>query len=70
MNMNNCVRRNVKKRIEIKDSDNYITLEISLKFSSLDKMIITSSDPNFNLGRSGKGLIASLSPKAKAMPNK
>ena len=42
--MKNCGRRNVKKHKEIKGSDNYVTLGISLKFDSLDKMKITSSE--------------------------
>ena len=44
LNMKNCVRHNVRKHIEIKGSDKYVTLDISLKFDSLDKMRITSSE--------------------------
>ena len=36
-------RRNVRKHMDIKDGKKYITLDISLDFSSLDKMEITSS---------------------------
>ena len=54
----------------MKVSDKYVTLDISLKFDSLDKMKITSSESKFKLGRSGKGLITSLSLKAKTNPNK
>ena len=43
MNMKNCGRHNVRKHREIKGSDKYVTLKISLKFDSLDKMRITSS---------------------------
>ena len=68
MNMKNCGRRNVSKPRENKGSDKYVTLDFSLKFCSLDKMIITSSEPRDNLGRSGKGLNTSLGPKAKARP--
>ena len=50
VNMNNCDRRNVRKHREIKDSDKYITLEISLNFGSLDKMRITYSEPKYYLG--------------------
>ena len=50
-------RHNVRKHIEIKDSDKYITLYISLEFGSLDKMRITSSEPKYYFGRSVKGLI-------------
>ena len=35
---------NVSKHKEIKGSDKYITLDISLKFDSLDKMKIISSE--------------------------
>ena len=38
VNMKNCGRRNVRKHKEIKGSDKYVTLEISLKFDNLDKM--------------------------------
>ena len=38
-----CGRRNVRKHIEIKGSDKYVTLDISLKFDNLEKMKITSS---------------------------
>ena len=66
VNMKNCGRSNVRKHGEVKDSDNYTTLEISLKFISLDKMRITSLEPKDNQGIPGKGLIISLSLKAKA----
>ena len=72
--MNNCRRQNGRKNREIKDSDKYVTLYISLKFDNLDKMRITPLDPNDNLGISGKGLINYLglntnviSKKKKAM---
>ena len=42
--MNLFCLRNVRKHIEIKGSDKYVTLDISLKFDSLDKMIITYSE--------------------------
>ena len=41
-----------------------------MKFDSLDKTIITSSDSKDNLGRSGKGFIASLVMKSKSSPKK
>ena len=44
VNMKNCVRRNVRKHKEIKSSEKYVTLYISLKFDSLDKMKITSPE--------------------------
>ena len=63
-------RRNVGKHREIKGSDKYATLDISLKFDSLDNMKITSPESKNNLGRSGKGLITSLGLKAKSRPKK
>ena len=44
LNMKNCGRCNVRKHKEIKGSDKYVTLDISLKFDKLDKMKITSSE--------------------------
>ena len=70
VNTNNCVRRNVSKHREIKGSDNYVTLNILLKFDSLDNMRITSSESENKLGKSGKGLITSLSLKSKTSPKK
>ena len=63
--MKDCGRNNVRKQKDIKGSDMYITLDISLKFISLDKLIITYSDTKDNLGGSGKVLITSLGLKAK-----
>ena len=40
VNMKNGGRRNVRKHKDIKGSDKYVTLDISLKFDSLDKMKI------------------------------
>ena len=68
MNMKKCGRRNVRKHIEIKGGDKYVTWDISLKFDSLEKMIITSSESKDNLGRSGKGLITPMGLKAEARP--
>ena len=45
VNMKNCGRHNVRKHREIKASDNYVTLDISLKFDIMEKMTITSSEP-------------------------
>ena len=44
VDMKNCDRRNVRKHKEIRGSDKYVTLDISSKFDSLDKMKITSSE--------------------------
>ena len=70
VNMKTCGCRNVRKHKEIKGGDKYVTLDISLKFDSLDKMRITSSESKDNLVRSGKGLIKYLGLKAKSRPNK
>ena len=37
VNMKNCGHRNVRDHREIKGSDKYVTLEISLKFDSLER---------------------------------
>ena len=44
VNMKICVCRHVSKNREIKGSEKYVTLDISLKFDSLEKMRITSSE--------------------------
>ena len=44
VNMKNCAGQNVRKHKDIKGSDKYVTVEISLKFDSLDKMRTTSSE--------------------------
>ena len=51
-------------------SDNYVTLDITLKFRSMKKMRITSSEPKFIQGRSVEGLINSPGLNVKARPNK
>ena len=70
VNMKNCGRCNVRRYREIKGSDKYVTLDILLKFDSLNNMKITSSESKDDLGRSGKGLITSLGLKVKSSPNK
>ena len=42
VNMKNCGRRNVRKHKGIKNINQYITLDISLKFGNLDNMKIKS----------------------------
>ena len=42
VNINNCVRQNVRKHSDIKNGEKYITLNIYLNFGSLYKMKITS----------------------------
>ena len=64
--MKNCGRSIVRKHKDIKGSDKYVTLDISSKFDSLDKMKITSSESKGKLEISEKGLITSLGLKAKA----
>ena len=51
VNIKNCGPQNVRKHREIKGSYKYVTLEILLNFTSLDKMIITYSEPKDDLGR-------------------
>ena len=63
--MQNCGRRKVRKHKEIKGSDKIITLNISEKFESLNKMKTTSSESKGNYGRSGKGLVTGLAFKTK-----
>ena len=70
MNMENCGCRNVRKHRDIKVSDKYVTLDISLKFDSLDKMKIQILESEDNLGKSGKWLTISLVIKAKVGPYK
>ena len=65
MNMKYFCCNNVRKHREIKGNYKYAALDISLKFGSLDKMEITSSETKDNLARSGKGLITYLGLKAK-----
>ena len=48
--------RNVRKYKEIKGSDKYVTLDISSKFVSLDKMKITSSESKVKFGKIRKGI--------------
>ena len=70
MNMKNCGRCKVRKHKEIKGSDKIVTLVISSKFDSLNKMKTTSSESKGKLGRSGKGLVTSLGFKTKVRSQK
>ena len=65
VNMKNCGRRKVRKRKEIKGSDKCVTLNISEKFDSLNKIKTTSSESKGKLGRSIKGLVNALDFKTK-----
>ena len=60
VNMKNCGRHNIRKHREINIGEKYIILDISLKFGSMEKMKITSSDPKDYLGGLGKRLITFL----------
>ena len=68
--MKNCGSRNVRKYRDIKGCENCVTLDISLKFDSLEKIKITSSQSKDNLGRSGKWLVTSLGLTAKVRLHK
>ena len=70
MDIKNDGRRNVSKQKEIRGSDKYVTLDISLNFDSLDKIKITSSKSKGRLQRSGKGLINSMGFNTKARSQK
>ena len=65
MNIKNCGRRKFSKHKEIKGSDKIVTLNVSAKFDSLNKMETTSSESKVKLGRSGKGLVTALDLKTK-----
>ena len=63
--MKNCGSRKARKYKDIKGSDKIVTLNISAKFGSLNKMETTSSGSKGKLGRSGKGLVTALDSKTK-----
>ena len=63
--MKNCGCRKVRKHKEIKISDKIVTLEISAKFDSMNKMKTTSSESKEKLERSGKGLVIALAINTK-----
>ena len=58
--MKNCGRRKLREHKEIKGSDKIVTLNVSAKFDSLNKMETTSSKSKEKLGRSGKGLATTM----------
>ena len=70
MNINNCGRHKVRKHKEIKGNDKIVTLNVSEKFDSLNKMEIKSSESKGKLGRSGKGLVTALDFRTKVRPQK
>ena len=65
VNMKHFGRRKVRKHKAIKGSDKIVTLNVSEKFDSLNKMETTSSDSKVKLGISGKGLVTALALKTK-----
>ena len=68
--MKNCGRRKVRKHKKIKGSDNNVTLNVSEKSDSLNKMEITSSESKVKLGISGKVLVTALAFKKKVRSQK
>ena len=70
VNMKNCGRNKVRKQKIIKGSDNIVTLNISAKFDSLNKMENTSSESKGKLERSGKGLVTAMAFKTKVLLSK
>ena len=70
VNLKICFLRNVRKHKEIKRGNKYVTLDISLKFYSLNKMRITSSESKVRLEISENGLITPLRFRAKIRPQK
>ena len=65
VNMKNCGCQEVRKHKEIKGSDKIITLNVSAKFDSMNKMETTSSESKGKLGRSGKVLVTAMAFKTK-----
>ena len=65
VNIKNCGRRKVRKHKEIKGSDKIVTLNVSAKFDSLNKMKTTSLESKGKLGKSGKELVTDLAFKTK-----
>ena len=65
VNMKNFGQRKVRKHKDIKGSDKCVTLNISEKFDSLNKMETKSSESKDKLGISGKGLVTALDLKTK-----
>ena len=56
VDMKNYGRRKVRKHKEIKGSDKIVTLNISAKFDSLNKMKTTSSESKGKFGKIRKGV--------------
>ena len=69
-NMKTCGPRKVRKHKEIKGSDKIVTLDISSKFGSLNKMKTTSSESKEKVEISGKGLVTALDFKTRVSSQK
>ena len=65
VNIKNCGRRKVRKHKEIRGTEKSVTLDISAKFESLNKMETKSSQSKEKLEKSGKGLVTALAFKNK-----
>ena len=65
VNMRNCGCHKFRKHKEIKGSDKIVTLSVSAKFDSMNKIKTTYSESKGKIGRSGKGLVTALSFKTK-----
>ena len=70
VNMQNCGCQKVMKHKNIKRGCNYVILDISSKFGSMDKMKTTSLGSKGKLERSGKRLVTSLGLKTKLRSQK
>ena len=68
VNMKNCGHHKVRKHKENRDSDKFVTLDISEKFDSLNNMETTSSESKEKLEISGMGLVTALAFKTKVRP--
>ena len=65
VNMKHCGHCKVRKHKEIKGSDKIVTLNVSAKFDSLNKIETTYSESKEKLERLGKGLLTALAFKTK-----
>ena len=70
VNMKDCGRHKVRKHKEIRGSDNFVALNVSETFDSLNKMETTSSESKEKLVRSGKGLVTALALNTKERSEK
>ena len=60
----------ILENTDIKGSDKYVTLKILLKYGSMDRMRITSSESKVKLVISGEEFITSMGLKSKTRPKK